>query len=115
MDDTVLLFRALADPNRLRIVTLLLAAGELCVCDIQRVLHLPQPRVSRHLGILQNAGVVTSTRRGRWMHYTLCKGNPLARAVFRILEKTAEENPQYRKDRVSLQRCDEARCRGVTT
>ena len=54
--------QALADGNRLRILHLLLQAGELCVCDIERVLDVPQARVSRHLTILRNSGWVAARR-----------------------------------------------------
>jgi ArsR family transcriptional regulator, arsenate/arsenite/antimonite-responsive transcriptional repressor len=64
------LFRALGDETRLRIVALL-AHGELCVCHIENALSLPQPNVSRQLGILRMAGVVTARREGTWVYYAL--------------------------------------------
>jgi ArsR family transcriptional regulator len=63
-------FKALADINRLRITNLLLH-GELCVCDIQRVLELPQPNVSRHLAYLRHSGLVLDHRDGLRMFYRL--------------------------------------------
>ncbi len=65
-----LLFRALGESVRVRIVNLL-AAGELCVCDIVDLLGLPQPTVSRHLRILRDSGLVHVRRRGRYAHYRL--------------------------------------------
>ncbi len=56
-------FRGLADATRVRILNLLLH-GELCVCDIQRVLDSPQPNVSRHLTYLKNSGLVLDRREG---------------------------------------------------
>ena len=56
------IFRAFSDRTRLRILNLL-SAGELCVCDIVRVLDLPQPKVSRHLAYLRRAGLVSAARR----------------------------------------------------
>jgi ArsR family transcriptional regulator len=64
------LFRALADETRLRIIALL-SHGELCVCHIQEVLKLPQPNVSRQLGVLRSAGLVEDRREGSWVHYRL--------------------------------------------
>lgn len=64
------LFRALADETRLRIIALL-SHGELCVCHIQEVLKLPQPNVSRQLGVLRAAGLVEDRRDGTWVHYRL--------------------------------------------
>jgi ArsR family transcriptional regulator len=63
-------FRALADETRLRIVALL-SHGELCVCHIQEALELPQPNVSRQLGILRAAGLVEDRREGPWVYYRL--------------------------------------------
>jgi ArsR family transcriptional regulator, arsenate/arsenite/antimonite-responsive transcriptional repressor len=64
------MFRAFADPTRLRIVNLLLR-GELCVCDIVRVLDVAQPTASRHLAYLRRAGLVEARRDGLWMYYKL--------------------------------------------
>jgi len=52
-------------------VALLLAKEELCVCELTAALDEIQPKVSRHLGIMKNAGLVSSRRDGTWMHYRL--------------------------------------------
>lgn len=64
------LFKGFADPTRIRILNLL-AAGELCVCDIVEILRLPQPAVSRHLAYLRRTGLVTVTRASKFAHYRL--------------------------------------------
>ena len=63
--------KALADPNRLRLVSLLLASetGELCTCDVTEPLGLSQPTISHHFKKLAEAGLVTGERRGTWTHY----------------------------------------------
>ena len=63
-------FKAFADPTRLRILNVL-AAGELCVCDLVDLLNLPQPSVSRHLAVLRRAELVEVARDGRFMYYRL--------------------------------------------
>jgi ArsR family transcriptional regulator len=65
-----LMFRAFCDRTRLRILSLL-QEGEFCVGDIVRILQVPQPRVSRHLGHLKKAGLVVARKSGTWMHYSL--------------------------------------------
>lgn len=70
LDTLEQLFRALADDTRLRILGLL-AAGEVCVCNIHGALDLPQPTVSRHLAYLRRSGLVAARRDGLWMHYRL--------------------------------------------
>lgn len=64
------LFKAMSDQTRLRIVNLL-SAGEVCVCDIAAALDLPQPKVSRHLALLRNAGLVEDKRKGAWIFYSI--------------------------------------------
>jgi len=64
------LFRALGDETRVRIIALL-SHGELCVCHLQDALELPQPNVSRQLGVLRAAGLVEDRREGSWVYYRL--------------------------------------------
>lgn len=82
--------KALADPTRLRIVVLL-SRGELCVCDLTEVLHLPQPTISRHMAKLKSAGMVSDRRAGKWVHYQLTTDTfptDLAGAIGRHLPQT---------------------------
>lgn len=67
------IFKALGDGTRLRIMSILLNQ-ELCVCEIVEALKLPQPRISRHLGILKDAGLVTDRREGQMVYYHLNSG-----------------------------------------
>ncbi len=62
---------ALADPVRLRIISMLMSApgGTSCGCDLQEPLGLTQPTVSHHLKVLREAGLVEGEKRGRWVHY----------------------------------------------
>jgi ArsR family transcriptional regulator, arsenate/arsenite/antimonite-responsive transcriptional repressor len=66
------IFNALADATRLRILGLLLT-GEVCVCDIQESLRIPQSKTSRHLAYLRSAGLVEARRDGVWIHYRLAQ------------------------------------------
>jgi ArsR family transcriptional regulator len=59
---------ALADRTRLRILNLL-RNGEVCVADFTEVLGDSQPKISRHLAYLRNAGIVDTRREGKWIHY----------------------------------------------
>ena len=65
------LFKAFSEPIRLRILVLLLAKGELCVCDLVGTLALSQSVTSRHLAYLRNNDIVTARREGVWMYYQL--------------------------------------------
>src|SRR5213592_179417 len=65
-------FHALSDETRLEVVRLL-SHGERCVCELQDVLHAAQSRLSFHLRVLKDAGLVTDRREGRWVYYTLAR------------------------------------------
>jgi ArsR family transcriptional regulator len=62
------LFHALSDPTRLRLL-LLLRRGERCVCDLMDGADAGQSRVSFHLKVLKEAGIIVDRRDGRWVHY----------------------------------------------
>ena len=72
VDATAALFKALADPHRIRIVNLLANATEaVCVCEITPVLGLSQPTTSFHLKKLVAAGLLTREQRGTWAYYAI--------------------------------------------
>jgi ArsR family transcriptional regulator len=66
-------FRALADVTRLRILKLL-AAGELCICEIMLALKKPQSSISHNLSILEDAGLIKERKQGKWCHYRISEG-----------------------------------------
>jgi ArsR family transcriptional regulator, arsenate/arsenite/antimonite-responsive transcriptional repressor len=69
---TAALFKALADPHRVRIVNLLATADEpACVCDLTAPLGIAQPTVSHHLKKLVAAGLLDREQRGTWAYYSL--------------------------------------------
>ena len=74
LDALAIVFKALADRTRLRILGLL-AAGEVCVCNLHESLGLPQPTTSRHLAYLRRAGLVTTRKEGLWVHYRLAEAS----------------------------------------
>ncbi|WP_298138564.1 metalloregulator ArsR/SmtB family transcription factor [Acidiferrobacter sp.] len=63
------LFPVLSHEIRRRLLGLLGAFGELCVCDLTAALDLPQAVVSRHLAVMREAGLVVARRRGTWVYY----------------------------------------------
>ena len=79
-------FKALADQTRLRILGLL-AADEVCVCEIHESLRIPQPTASRHLAYLKRAGLVIDRREGLWVHYRLA--TPSDEVLRTVLNSTA--------------------------
>ncbi|ARB86740.1 MULTISPECIES: metalloregulator ArsR/SmtB family transcription factor [Yersinia] len=65
------LFKNLSDETRLNIILLLREAGELCVCELCDTLNESQPKISRHLAMLRESGLLLDRRAGKWIHYRL--------------------------------------------
>lgn len=103
-----LLFRAFSDRTRLRILHLV-RREEVCVCDLQRVLGVPQPKVSRHLAYLRRAGLVRARKEGLWSYYTLAPArHPVHRKLLECLTTCFAHVPELARDDERLKRC---RCR----
>ena len=66
-------FHALSDETRLEIVAML-SSGERCVCELMDALDVAQSRLSFHLRVLKEAGIVVDRKDGRWVHYSLNRG-----------------------------------------
>jgi ArsR family transcriptional regulator len=95
--------KALSDPIRLRIVLLLQAEGELCVCDLMAVLQLPQSTISRHLAYLKRSCWVDIRRQGVWMYYSLSREScDICRELLQILMQHAGNLPEAVSDRSAL-------------
>ena len=70
--DGAAVFKALADPVRLRLMSIIASAGdEVCVCDITPNFDVSGPTISHHLKVLREAGLVDCERRGTWVYYWL--------------------------------------------
>ena len=96
------IFQALGDRTRLRLLNLV-ADGEVCVCFFVEVLGEPQPKISRHLGVLRSAGLVAARRDGKWMHYRATFPDELA-PLFETVITALRADPEMARDRVTLAR-----------
>jgi ArsR family transcriptional regulator len=70
-DDLARVFAALADPVRLRLLSLIAEAGEVCACDLLEPLHRSQPTISHHTKTLADAGLIHGEKRGRWVWWSV--------------------------------------------
>jgi ArsR family transcriptional regulator len=70
-EDLARAYAALSDPVRLRLLSLIADAGEVCSCDLQTPLGKSQPTVSHHTKVLADAGLITGEKRGRWVWWSL--------------------------------------------
>lgn len=95
--------KALSDPIRLRIILLLQAEGELCVCDLMAVLKLPQSTVSRHLAYLKRSCWVDIRRDRVWIYYSLnSESCTICKEILKILKKQAGSLSEATNDRTAL-------------
>jgi ArsR family transcriptional regulator, arsenate/arsenite/antimonite-responsive transcriptional repressor len=103
LDALTEVYAALADPTRLRMLSLL-SEDEICVCHIHASLDVPQPTASRHLAYLRKAGLVEARRDGIWMHYRLAKiDNPVVAAVVKAALHALTHTAISAKDERRLQ------------
>ena len=94
-----LFLKLLSDPTRLRSLLLLQQEGELCVCELTYALGEIQPKISRHLAALRDAGIVVDRREGQWIYYRISPGLPAwARAILQSLVKAAHDAKPYAAD-----------------
>ncbi len=90
MNDLLNIFKALSDETRIRILKLL-EEGELCVCDIVTALDMIQPKVSFHLCVLKDAGLIKDRKQGKWIHYSLNESDIFIRfLILSVLERISE-------------------------
>ena len=100
--DLLAKLKALAEPTRLRIVSLL-SQGELTVSEIMQVLGQSQPRISRHLKLLADAGLCERFPEGGWVFYRLMRTGLVSRLAALVEEFTEANEPQVHRDRQRLQ------------
>ena len=79
MKSFIKIMKALSDPNRVKILKILQHKSDMCVCELKSLLHIAQPTVSKHLKILEEAGLVEYRKDGLWVNYSLVNGssNPM--------------------------------------
>jgi ArsR family transcriptional regulator len=101
------IFKALSDPNRIRIVKML-EQRELCVCEVREVLNLSNSTVSKHLSILRDAGLITDDKEGKWVNYRIDtrSENPLVRSQLELLRKSFLDDEEVKEDKRKLLKVD---------
>jgi len=95
MKDFLKVMKALSDPSRVKILKML-QCKSLCVCEIQALLKLAQPTVSKHLKILEDAGLVGCRKSGLWVNYQLTDGgtSPYAATLLGNLKHWLQDDPE---------------------
>jgi len=98
MKDFIRVFKALSDPNRVKLIKVL-QQRVLCVCEMQAFLGIAQPTVSKHLKILEEAGLVGRRKDGLWVNYFLSDGSssPYAASLLGNLKHWLKDDPEVLK------------------
>lgn len=95
MDEFIQVMKALSDPNRVKLVKLL-QRRDMCVCEIREALGIAQPTVSKHLKVLERAGLVGRKKEGLWVNYFLSDGgrSPYAASLLGNLRHWLEQDSE---------------------
>jgi len=102
MLDMEMMFMALADRTRLRLLNLM-AEEEVCVNYFTEALRESQPKVSRHLAYLRNAGLVDTRRHGKWIYYSICRpGDNLLGSVLDATLYALSDDAELQSDKARL-------------
>lgn len=94
MKDFIKVMKALSDANRIKIIKIL-QHKMMCVCELQAALNVAQPTVSKHLKVLEEAGLVDFQKDGLWVNYFLADGkhSPYAASLLGNIKHWLEDDP----------------------
>lgn len=103
MDAFIKVMKALSDPNRVRLLKILQKRG-LCVCEIQALLEMAQPTVSKHMKLMEQAGLVKGNKAGLWVNYTAANrsDNPYAASILGNLQHWLSDDAIFKKMEIKL-------------
>lgn len=91
MQELLNVFKALSDETRLKMLKVF-QKGEICVCDLVSVLNVSQPKISFHLNVLKEAGLIKDRKQGKWVHYSINDSDIFRRfLMLSVMEKIPDE------------------------
>ncbi len=95
MKDFLRVTKAISDSNRVKILKML-QHKSMCVCEMREALQLAQPTVSKHLKLLEDAGLVNSSKDGLWVNYYLADGanSPYVASILGNLKHWLDDDPE---------------------
>jgi ArsR family transcriptional regulator len=104
MEDIISLFKALSDRNRLRILSALFNADELCACQITELIKISGATISRHIGILISVKLVKSRKEGRWVFYSIDEDFINKNPALEWLALRLKSEPDLKTDKKQLKK-----------
>ena len=115
MKEYIEIFKSLSDETRVRILHLLIKAdSELCCCELTDSLEVSQYNISRHIRILENAGLVEERKEGRWVYFSISKDKDLFKETI-LKSISCIPQPLLAKDQAELKKRLEIRTDGKCT
>lgn len=97
-------FQALADATRLRILRLLVVSrGEACLCDLSASLLEPDYKLSRHIKILREAGLVSAEKEGRWVYHSALKNSRELKSLYAYVALLPDDSKYFLNDLARFQ------------
>lgn len=110
MKEFIKTMKALSDPNRVTIIKLL-EEKELCVCELQTLLGLAQSTVSKHMKLLEDAGLVRGRRQGSWIIFQLAEGDnsQYSRAMLELIPSWLNDEKEIQNLTLHLRDVDRLR------
>jgi len=99
------ILKILSDETRLKIVSLL-AENELCVCELMEALRMSQSRISNHLRILRNTGIIEAKREGKWIFYSLARGtmDKVLWEIVQVIVNRIDEEEYLTREKILIKR-----------
>jgi ArsR family transcriptional regulator len=93
------IFQALSDPTRIRIIRLLVdSKNEACLCEMAESLGEPEYKLSRHVKVLRQTGLLSAEKDGRWIYHRLVTDAASLRPLYKFVQNLADTNNQFRSD-----------------
>ena len=110
----VRILKALADPNRIRIVKML-GERELCLCEVREILGLSNSTVSKHLTILRDAGILLDSKDGKWVNFQLNKKpeHHFTHSIIELLQNSFDDDETIREDLKLVRKVDRKKICGI--
>ena len=114
--ETSELFQSLSDLTRIRIVRLLVESNqEVCLCEISRSLAEPEYKLSRHIKVLRQVGIIKSVKEGRWVYHSINRGSKPFELLFQLIKSIPDKEKVFAQDQKrfnkNLYLRDNGRCR----
>ncbi|MBF0356970.1 MAG: helix-turn-helix transcriptional regulator [Magnetococcales bacterium] len=102
-------YKALSEPLRIRLLSIISTAKDICVCDLVAITGVSQSMVSRHLAYLRNSGWLHARREKLWMHYSIAKqDDEMAQAILKALQQHGPLSKQINIDLANLSKLGES-------